>query len=114
MYHEMRRALTDYARRRLAAKRPKLEYVAPEDFDLYCLPAVADAKPAILLAMYDALDWLEQRNRELHEIVSHHYFSGLAVAEVAELLEVSPKTIKRRLAEGRLLLHQRILDVMNG
>ncbi len=114
MYREMRRALTDHARRRCAAKRPPLEFVAPDDFDLHCLPAVADAKPEIILAMYDALDWLEQRHRELHEILSHHYFSGMTVDEIAALMEVSVKTVKRRLAEGRLLLHQKILEQVNG
>ncbi len=111
MYREMRRALTDHARRKYALKRPQLEYIAPEDFDLYCLPAVADTAPEILLAMYEALDWLEQKNQLLHVIVSHHYFSGLTVDEIAGLMELSMKTIKRRLAEGRLILHQKILEL---
>lgn len=111
MYREMRRALTDHARRRCAAKRPRLDYVPPEDFDLHVLPAVADSKPEILLAMYDALDWLERKDRNLHVVLSHHYFSGMTVDEIAGLLRMSAKTIKRRLAEGRLRLHQKILEL---
>ena len=114
MYREMRRALTDHARRRCAARRPPLQFVAPEDFDLHHLPAVADSKPEILLAMYESLDWLESRCREAHEVLSHHYFSGMTVEEVARLMDVSVRTVKRRLAEGRLLLHQKILEMVNA
>jgi RNA polymerase sigma factor (TIGR02999 family) len=113
MYREMRRTLTDHARRRSATKRPQIEYVAPEDFDLNRLPTVADAKPEIVLAMYDALDWLEQSDPPLHEIVCHHYFTGMKVAEIAGLTELSEKTVDRRLARGRLLLHQKILELVN-
>lgn len=113
MYREMRRALTDHARRRCAAKRPRLEFVAPEDFDLHHLPAVADSKPEILLAMYEALDWLQEGNAEAHEVLSHHYFSGMTVEEITALMDVSIRTVKRRLAEGRLLLHRKILDLLN-
>jgi RNA polymerase sigma factor (sigma-70 family) len=113
MYREMRRALTDHARRRCAAKRPRLEYLEPEDVDLYSLPRVADSQPEVLLAMYEALDWLEQRNQGVFEILRHHYFSGMTVDEVARLSNLSPKTIKRRLEEGRLILHQKILELVN-
>lgn len=113
MYREMRRTLTDHARRRAAAKRPRLEYVAPEEFDLHQLPAVADTKPEILLAMYDALDWLEVTKPPLFEIVRDHYFTGLSIDEIAGLKELSEKTVKRRLAEGRLLLHQKTLELIN-
>ena len=75
---------------------------------------MADSRPEILLALDEALDWLEQIKPELHQIVSHHFFTGLTVEEISGLLEASSRTVKRRLSEGRILLHGKILELIDS
>ncbi len=113
MYRHMRFVLIDHARKRKAFKRPQLEFVDPETFDLYQLPATVESTPEVIIAMDEALDWLEGTSVEHFEVLNHHYFSGLDVEETSKMLDRSPKTVKRRLAEGRLLLHQKILEIMS-
>ena len=113
MYRHMRFALIDHARKRNRAKRPQLIFVEPDTFDLYHLPATAETTPEVIIAMDEALDWLEKRSHKHFDVVNHHYFSGLTTDEISRLVGRSPKTIKRRLTEGRLLLHQKILELVN-
>jgi len=113
MHRHMRFALIDHARKQNAFKRPKLEFVEPKTFDLYHLPATVESTPEVVIAMDEALDWLEETSVEHFDVLNHHYFSGLDVGEISEMLDRSPKTVRRRLAEGRLLLHQKILEIMS-
>jgi RNA polymerase sigma factor (sigma-70 family) len=48
-----------------------------------------------VLALDEALTALETEDRRLAEVVRLRYFGGFSVAEVADLLSVSPATVKR-------------------
>ena len=114
IHREMKRALCDYARKREALKRPKLEYVEPEDFDLYDLPKEAEERPQIVVALDEALDWLSRESQELLVVINHHYFTGMTVLEIGTLLALSESSVKRRLNRARLLLHKKILEIVNS
>jgi DNA-directed RNA polymerase specialized sigma24 family protein len=43
-------------------------------------------------------------------VVEWHYFAGLSVGEIAQLRNVSERTVKRLLAMGRAFLH----EALNG
>ncbi len=83
----MRRILVDYARRRLAQKRatPKvtLDHVA------------AFAGGVDLVDLHEALLRLEELDPRQGQIVELRYFGGLTVEETAEVLSLSPATVKR-------------------
>lgn len=84
----MRRVLVDRARARAAAKR---------DPEQVLLPAASGraASPEELLDLDRALDRLAAVQPRLARVVELRYFGGLELAEVAEALGVSERTVKR-------------------
>ena len=96
----MRRILVDHARRHLAAKRGgAVTRVAVDD-------SIADvAGPEIdVLALDQSLERLAALDARQSRIVELRFFGGLTVEETAEVLQVSPATIKNdwRLAKAWL------------
>lgn len=59
-----------------------------------------------LLAVHSALDRLQACDAELGTVVEWHYFAGLSVGEIAQLRNVSERTVKRNLAMGRAFLQE--------
>jgi len=88
--HLMRLILVDYARRRNRAKRGGAE---AWHVDI----SVVDprAKTLDLDALDQALDRLMQVDARQSRIVEMRYFGGLTVDETAEVLGMSPKTVRR-------------------
>jgi RNA polymerase sigma factor (TIGR02999 family) len=89
----IRRILVDHARARKTAKRSshlKLPIDAiPE-------PAAPDHSPdALLIDLDQALDDLEQKYPGKSRLVELRYFGGLTIEETAEVLHISPTTVKR-------------------
>ena len=86
----MRQILVDYARRKNAGKRGgDLTRVSLTENVL-----VVDDDFSRLLMLDDALGRLEQVDPRLCRVVELRYFSGLTVAETAEALGVSPRTVE--------------------
>jgi RNA polymerase sigma factor (TIGR02999 family) len=87
----MRRILIEHARQRAAEKRGGgMARVTFEDLEVAC-----DEPGTDVLALDEALTALETEDRRLAEVVRLRYFGGFSVAEVADLLSVSPATVKR-------------------
>lgn len=88
----MRDILVEGARKKGAAKRggDRLR------IDLEDLGLSVQVKGDELLALDEALQRLEIEDPDGHRIVTLRYYGGLTVAEVAELLEVTTRTIERR------------------
>ena len=87
----IRRILVDHARARHAAKRggkQRLRLTLNEEL------AGADNSEIDLLAIDDALTKLADLSDRQCRIVELRFFSGLTVEEVAEILDVSPRTVK--------------------
>lgn len=86
----MRQVLVDYARRRNAGKRgggARLVTLGEED-------ASVDAYAAELLDLDDALSRLAERSPRQVRVVEHRFFAGMSVAETAEALGVSKRTVE--------------------
>jgi RNA polymerase sigma-70 factor (ECF subfamily) len=97
----MRRVLVDHARARGAQKRGG---GANRVTFTEALPV--SMEPALdLLALDRALDGLAAVDPRKAKVIELRFFGGLSVEETAEVLHVSPDTIKRdwRLAKLRLL-----------
>lgn len=103
----MRHVLIDHARRRLADKRGGGRRVDVATGVLEGV-AVTGPDPTELLQVHEALAELEQSAPDQAEIVQLRYFGGLEVLEVAALLEISDRTVKRRWALARAWLYRRI------
>jgi RNA polymerase sigma factor (TIGR02999 family) len=98
----MRRILVDRARRRQAAKHGGgLERV---DLDSIELPIESD--PDRLLRIHEALDALTAEEPMRAEVVKLHCFVGMSHSEIAAVLNVSEKTVKRYWAYGKAWLRR--------
>ena len=98
----MRQILMRYERTRRAAKRGGDATAIALDEAI--LPAKGRAVD--LIALDDALNGLAQLDPQQSRIVELRFFGGLSIEETAELLELSPATIKRHWATARVWLHR--------
>lgn len=98
--HVMREVLVDYARAHAAGRRAGgLRRVEMED-DLAVSPHRLDE----VAAVDEALTRLASANPRQARVVEMRYFGGLAVEEIAAILGVSPRSVKRDWALARLAL----------
>jgi RNA polymerase sigma factor (TIGR02999 family) len=105
--HLMRQILVDYARKHRAQKRGDgFERVTLSEAEAL-LP---QAKNLDLLALDDALHALERADPQLTKIVELRFFGGLSIEEAAQVLGVSPSTVKREWALARALLHRELKE----
>lgn len=88
----MRRILVDYARRRQALKRRRLN---GNVIDADAGTVLSDRQSQELLALELALDRLGQMSPRQRQVVELRYFGGLSPEETAEVLNVSSITVKR-------------------
>ena len=98
----MRQILTGYERTRRAAKRGGGgTAITLDDAGLAEKQRTVD-----LIALDDALNGLARLDPQQSQIVELRFFGGLSIEETAELLELSPATIKRHWATARVWLHR--------
>ncbi len=97
----MRRILVDFARSRQYAKRGGGERPVSLDESL----VVSPVHSTDLVAADDALKALTKVDARKAQVVELRFFGGLTVEETAEVLKVSPETVRRdwRLAKAWLL-----------
>ena len=100
----MRRILIDHARTKQAEKRGGKQVPLSLEDGL----AVSHQTPEDLIALDQALTRLEKIDPSLSRIVELRYFGGLTDAGVAEVLDVSERTVKRRWSSARLWLHREL------
>jgi RNA polymerase sigma factor (TIGR02999 family) len=100
----MRRILVDHARRHRTDKRggdrTKVE------FDEALAPAVT--RTLDVIALDDALQDLALLNPQHSQIVELRFFGGMNTEEVAEVLDVSPRTVQREWRMARAWLRRQI------
>jgi RNA polymerase sigma factor (TIGR02999 family) len=100
----MRRILVDYAREHRSDKRGgDLSITSIGDHD----PA-APERPIDLIALDQALTRLAEFDPPQARIVEMRFFGGLTVEETADVLELSPTTVKREWASARAWLHHEL------
>jgi RNA polymerase sigma factor (TIGR02999 family) len=97
----MREILVDHARGRQAGKRGGLVEKLPLDEARDFSPA----KAREVVELDEALRSLEQLDPQQGRIVELRFFGGLTVEETAEVLGISPRTVKRDWNVARAWLH---------
>jgi RNA polymerase sigma factor (TIGR02999 family) len=96
----MRHILIDYARRRHAAKRGGTQIRVPLRDDM----ATVDAEATDLIELDQALELLGERSERMARVVECRFFGGLSVAETAEALDSSVRTVEREWTRARAYL----------
>jgi RNA polymerase sigma-70 factor (ECF subfamily) len=87
----MRRILLDYSRSHQAAKRGgNVEKVYLQEAAI-----VSTARAADVVALDEALIRLAELDPQQARLVELRFFGGLSIEETADVLEVSPATVKR-------------------
>ncbi|HEX6103987.1 MAG TPA: sigma-70 family RNA polymerase sigma factor [Gemmatimonadales bacterium] len=105
----MRQILIDYAKRRCAAKRGgRQRRVALHEVE-FALPGGDDRSGVheeLLVALDQALRRLDQVDRRQTRIVECRFFGGMTIEDTAEVLGVSPATVKRGWAMAQAWLYR--------
>ena len=100
----MRRILADHAKGRQAAKRgsnvPKVSLTEALH--------IPDTKDRNMADLDEALSRLAELDSRQSRIVELRFFMGLGNEEIAEILEISPTTVKREWKTAKLWLHREL------
>lgn len=102
----MRRILIDRARRRLAQRRGGgAEHVAIDDFDV-----AAERADARVIRINEVLEKFALEDPQKAELVKLRYFTGLTLAEAAQVLGIAEPTAGRWWAYARAWLTHEMAD----
>jgi RNA polymerase sigma-70 factor, ECF subfamily len=101
----MRRILLDNARRHTAEKRGSGDKISLEEIGEISLKANEN-----LIELDLALQELEQFDPKQAKIIELRYFGGLTIEETAEVLKISPATVKREWIMARAWLYEKVSD----
>jgi RNA polymerase sigma factor (TIGR02999 family) len=106
--HTMRQVLLDHARRHHADKRGGIDARKVEIDEELCI--AADRLENVIV-MDEVLERLAQIDPRQSRLVELRFFAGLSVEEAAEVMSVSPKTIKREWRSAKAWLHRELATV---
>jgi RNA polymerase sigma factor (TIGR02999 family) len=98
----MRHILVDHARRRLTRKRG--QGLAPALLDESSI--ALDDRAGELVALDAALERLKSVDERGARIVELKFFGGLTFESAAEVLDLSPRTVRREWRKARAFLYQ--------
>ena len=87
----MRNILVTYATRRKALKRGGGRPAVPLDDAV----VMSEQQAEEILALDEALHHLARLNERQHQVVECRFFGGLSIEETAQVLGISPATVKR-------------------
>ena len=105
----MRRILVDHARRDRRVKRGGgAAHIPLDDMDPPSAAAPVDAADAY--ALDRALSRLEAFDPQQGRVVELRYFGGMTIDETAEVLSLSPATVKREWSVARAWLYRELAD----
>lgn len=100
----MRTILVDHARSHASAKRGG----GARKLELDEAMVVSQQKASEVIALDDALNQLALLDPQQSRVVELRFFGGLTVEEAAEVLQVSPATIKREWSTAKAWLYHKL------
>ncbi len=100
---QMRRILLDYARKHQAVRRGSGQTVSLED-----TMAIADDQSLDMIGLDLALQKLAALDPTQAHMVELRFFGGLSVEETAQVMGISPATVKRSWSSARAFLHREL------
>lgn len=100
----MRQIVVDYARRRLSKKRGGGEKALTLDENRIAVHDQAE----LLIAIDEALDRLGELDPRLSRVVECRFFGGMTEKEMAALLSIDERTVRRDWVKARAWLHREL------
>jgi RNA polymerase sigma-70 factor (ECF subfamily) len=99
----MRRILVEHARRHNLKRGGDVQHVSLEHAVM-----VGDGEDSDLVALDDAMTALARIDSRKVEVVEMRFFGGLSVEETAEVLKISPITVKRDWRAAKIWLYREL------
>jgi len=99
----MRRILVDHARLHNLKRGAGVPHVALDD-----VAVVSSDRTGDLVALDDAMNALAQVDPRKAQIIEMRFFGGLSVEETAEVLKVSPATVRRDWSIAKFWLYREL------
>jgi RNA polymerase sigma factor (TIGR02999 family) len=99
--HVMRSVIVDFVRERVAQRRGGDAAHVTLNSEVI---SSADGGEREIMQVHDALEELAQLDARLVEVVEMRYFAGMTEAEIATVLGVTVRTVRRDWRKARLLL----------
>ena len=96
----MRHILADRARARIAIKRGGAQHAITLDEQMIA----SDEHPETMLEIDEAVERLAKVDARLAAVVQYRFFGGLTNEEIAEVLDVTARTVERDWTKARMLL----------
>jgi RNA polymerase sigma factor (TIGR02999 family) len=96
----MRHILIDYARKRHVRVEGHIDADGTD-----AVARMGEEEDKRLIALDDALKRLSEVDPRQTQIVEMKFFGGLSVEEIAHVLDLSERTVKREWAAARVWLH---------
>ena len=100
----MREILIEYARMKKRKKRGGDEFNAQITLD--AAVSFSNRNEIDIIAVDEALGKLENLDERQARIVEMKFFGGLTIEEIAEVLSISPASVKREWSTAKLLLNK--------
>jgi len=107
----MRQLIFDYARRQQSAKRGGGQPHA--SLENYQVPVAETHDADLILAIEQILDQIRLSNPRMAEVISARFFAGYSIDEIAEIMEISSRTVTRDLTRARAWLRTELVDFEN-
>jgi len=99
----MRRILVDHARNHNIKRGRGVQHVTLDE-----VAVVAGDRTGNLVALDDALNALARLDQRKVQIIEMRFFGGLSVEETAEVLKVSPATVRRDWSIAKFWLYREL------
>ena len=99
----MRRILVDHARRQNLKRGAGVQHVSLDQTAL-----VGGERSALLVALDDAMNELSRLDPRKVQVVEMRFFGGLSIEETAEVLSVSPITVRRDWSLAKVWLYREL------
>jgi RNA polymerase sigma factor (TIGR02999 family) len=97
----MRCVIVDFVRKRQALRRHRATERVTLDTNMGAAPSHSEKE---ILRVHEALEKLASLNERMAQVVEMRYFAGLTEPEIAEVLKVTERTVRRDWEKARLLL----------
>jgi RNA polymerase sigma-70 factor, ECF subfamily len=109
----MRHILVDHARRRNLKRGAGVVRISLEEAAMLGDDRAADRGPE-LVALDDAMTSLERLDPRKVRVVEMRFFGGLTVEETAEVLKISPVTVRRDWSAAKIWLYREMTGTDDG